>query len=190
MPAREGEALFDAAVLLPEGSVIVEIGTYCGKSAVYLGAAAAVTGGRVVTIDHHRGSEEHQVGWEYHDESLVDPHTGLIDTVSRFRRTIADAELEDVVVGIVGRSSSVAQVWNTPIDMLFVDGGHTEAAAAGDYDSWAPHVRAGGILAIHDVFPNPEDGGQAPFHIYERALADGFVDVRTVDSLRLLRKPA
>ena len=188
-PEEEGLALYDAAwATLPYGPVL-EIGTYCGKSTIYLGAAALARGGLVWTVDHHRGSEEHQPGWEYHDATLVDPAVGRIDTLPAFRRTILGAGLEEVVVAVVGRSATVAAVWERPLAMVFIDGGHTEEAAQTDYDGWAPHVITGGLLAIHDVFPDPRDGGQAPYHIYLRALEDGLVEIRHVGSLRLSPAP-
>jgi predicted O-methyltransferase YrrM len=189
MPADEAEALWDAAwAMAPEG-VILEVGTYCGKSATWLGAAARQRGGRVVTVDHHRGSEENQAGWEHHDPTLVDPDTGLMDTLPFFRRTMHTADLEDVVTAIVGRSTTVSSMWSTPLAMLFIDGGHAEEHAQNDYTGWARFVQPQGVLAIHDVFEDPADGGQAPYHVYLRAVADGFVEVRQVGSLRILRRP-
>jgi predicted O-methyltransferase YrrM len=191
LPDVEAAALRAAAAeYATAGGVIVEIGTYCGKSTVHLGHVARQCGATLVTIDHHRGSEEHQVGWEYHDASLVDAETGAFDTLPVLRRTLWHAGLEDVVVPVVGRSSTISAWWRTPADLVFIDGGHTEEAAQADYAGWAPWVRLGGALAIHDVFPDPNDGGQAPFHIYERALADGFVEVGHTDSLRVLRRPS
>jgi MMP 1-O-methyltransferase len=189
MPADEGLALHQAALDYLGDGVAVEIGTYCGKSTIYLGAAARATGGVVVTVDHHRGSEEHQPGWEYHDPDLVDPHTGRLDTLGAFRRTIADAGLEDRVVAIVGGSPVAASFWRSPLALLFIDGGHTDAAATADYEGWAPWVAVGGALVIHDVFPDPRDGGQAPYRIYQRALNSGaFREVRVVGSLRVLQR--
>ncbi|MEV5647676.1 class I SAM-dependent methyltransferase [Nocardia sp. NPDC052254] len=191
MPVDEGRALYKAVKRYAGDGIVVEIGTYCGKSAIYLGAAARETGATVYTIDHHGGSEEHQPGWEYHDTSLVDPETGRFDTVTTFRRTMVRAELTDTVIGVVGSSVTVARHWCSPIRLLFIDGGHTEEAAQRDYDGWAHWVAAGGVLAIHDVFPNPEDGGQAPFHIYRKALDSGnFREVAAVGSLRLLERSA
>jgi MMP 1-O-methyltransferase len=169
--------------------VLLEVGTYCGKSATWLGAAARDRDGRVVTVDHHRGSEENQPGWEWHDASLVDPEVGLMDTLPFFRHTMHAAGLEDVVTAVVGRSTTVSRLWSTPLAMLFIDGGHTEEHAQNDYTSWSGFVMPGGVLAVHDVFPDPADGGQAPYHVYLRALADGFTEVRHVGSLRVLRRP-
>ena len=189
MPADEGEALHRAALRYLGTGVAVEIGTYCGKSAIYLGAAARRTGGHVVTIDHHRGSEEHQPGWEYHDPSLVDPAVGLIDTLPRFRRTIAEAGAEDVVIAVVTRSEVLAPLWSTPLALLFLDGSHTEESARRDQDAWVAKLAVGGTLAVHDVFPAPADGGQAPFGVYQRVLGSGeFTELPGTGSLRLLRR--
>lgn len=189
MPADEGRTLYDTAVRYLGGGVAVEIGTYCGKSTVMLGAAAQQTGGLLFTVDHHHGSEEHQPGWEYHDTSLVDPVTGLFDTLPTLRHTLDAAGLDDHVVAIVGRSPVVARGWRTPLRLLFIDGGHTEEAAQRDFAGWAPWVEVGGALVIHDVFPDPADGGQAPFHIYRRALDCGdFQEVLSTGSMRVLER--
>lgn len=189
MPEPEGLALHQAArERLPWGPAL-EIGGYCGKSAVYLGAAARAVGGVVFSVDHHRGSEENQAGWEHHDPALVDPRTGRMDTLGHFRRTVEDAGLEDVVVAVVGESATVAAHWRTPLSLLFVDGGHGRDPAHADYAGWARWVMPGGLLAIHDVFPDPADGGRPPYEIYLRALASGaFEDHDTVGSLRVLRR--
>jgi predicted O-methyltransferase YrrM len=191
MPADEGRALYDAAVRYLDGGVGVEIGTYCGKSTVLLGAAALETGAVVYTVDHHHGSEEHQPGWEYHDASLVDPVTGLFDTLPTLRHTLDAAGLDEHLVAVVGKSPVVARGWRMPLRLLFIDGGHTEEAAQRDFDGWARWVDVGGALIIHDVFPNPDDGGQAPFHIYQRALATGaFREVAVLGSMRVLERIA
>ena len=188
MPDDEGLALHAAAQRYCVGGVAVEIGTYCGKSAVLLGHAASVRGSQVVSIDHHRGSEEQQPGWEWHDTSLVDPELGVMDTLPFARRTLARAGLDDVVTLVVGRSPDVARWWSTPLDLVFVDGGHTDEHAQNDYAGWTPWVRVGGALVIHDVFPDPADGGQAPYRIYLRALEDGFEERSVTGSLRVLER--
>ena len=189
MPAAEGLALSDAAARYSPRGPVLEIGSYCGKSTIYLAAAARAAGQLVVTVDHHRGSEEHQPGWEYHDPALVDPAIGRLDTLPSLRATLARAGLEEHVVVVVGRSADVARLWATPLGLVFIDGGHTEAAAVTDYQSWAPWVAVGGALAIHDVFPDPADGGRPPYLIYQRALASGaFTEVRAEGSLRLLER--
>ncbi|MFD4441679.1 class I SAM-dependent methyltransferase [Nocardia sp. NPDC058519] len=191
MPPDEGHALYAAARAYAGDGTIMEIGTYCGKSTVYLGAAARETGATVFTVDHHRGSEEHQPGWEYHDTTLVDPETGVFDTVTTFRRTMIRAGLTDTVTAIIGSSTAAAHIWRAPLRMLFIDGGHTEEAAQRDYDNWVHWVAGGGLLAIHDVFPDPADGGRAPFNIYRRALDSGkFTELSVTGSLRILQRTA
>ncbi|AEN09718.1 MULTISPECIES: class I SAM-dependent methyltransferase [unclassified Streptomyces] len=190
MPVREGLALYAAAAEAAAlGLPLLEVGTYCGRSTVLLAAAARAAGVTALTVDHHRGSEEQQPGWEYHDPSVADPELGLMDTLPTFRRTLHRAGLEQHVVALVGRSPQVAAVWGGRLGFVFVDGGHTDEHATGDYEGWAPKVADGGLLAVHDVFPDPADGGQAPYRIYRRALESGaFTEVSVTDSLRVLRR--
>lgn len=193
MPDDEGVALHDAALAaaaaLP-GLALLEVGTYCGKSAVYLGAAAKAAGAVLFTVDHHRGSEENQAGWEHHDRTLVDERIDRMDTLPVFRRTIHDAGLEPWVIAVVGDSPVVARHWAAPLALLFIDGGHGEEVARADYEAWVPKVAGGGLLAIHDVFPDPADGGRPPYEqIYRPALESGrFDEVGAVGSLRVLRR--
>ncbi len=189
MPDDEGLALHDAALVGAAVGPLLEIGTYCGKSAVYLGAAARAAATVVFTVDHHRGSEENQAGWPWHDPTVVDAGTGRMDTLPFFRRTIEDAGLEDVVIAVIGRSTTVARWWGRSLGFVFIDGGHAEDVAQADLVAWAPHLAVGGVLAIHDVFEDPADGGQAPFHVWQTALASGdYEDWRRTGSLRCLRR--
>ncbi|MFC4957200.1 class I SAM-dependent methyltransferase [Streptomyces mauvecolor] len=192
MPVREGLALYEAAAAAGTlGLPLLEVGTYCGRSTILLAEAARESGTVAVTVDHHRGSEEQQVGWEYHDPTVVDPEVGRMDTLPTFRRTLHAAGLEDHVIAVVGRSPQVARVWGGQLGFVFIDGGHTDEHAAADYEGWAPKLAEGGTLAIHDVFPDPVDEftGQAPYRIYLRALASGaFTEVSATDSLRVLRR--
>jgi predicted O-methyltransferase YrrM len=193
MPPDEGDALYEAALLAAShvpGRPFVEIGSYCGRSTVWLAAAAQECGTVLFAVDHHRGSEENQAGWEHHDPSVVDPRLGRMDTLPVFRLTLYEAGLEDSVIAVVGQSPAVAAHWNTPAALLFIDGGHGEEPAHLDYTGWTPHVAPGGILAIHDVFPDPADGGRPPYEqIYLPALASGrFTEVAHTGSLRVLQR--
>ncbi|MEV3979763.1 class I SAM-dependent methyltransferase [Nonomuraea sp. NPDC050227] len=189
MPPKEGLALFEAACRYGGLGPLCEIGTYCGKSAIYLGAAARHTGSVVVTVDHHRGSEEIQPGWAHHDPALMDPRFGRMDSLPFFRAAIAAAGLEEEVIAVVGRSDRVAALWNTPLGLLFIDGGHSEEPVTRDYEGWAPHVMEGGALVFHDIYPDPADGGQAPYRVYLRALESGaFREVSAEGSLRVLER--
>ncbi|HEX2565020.1 MAG TPA: class I SAM-dependent methyltransferase [Acidimicrobiales bacterium] len=190
MPVDEGQALYEAGLAVAVDGPLLEVGSYCGKSAVYLGAAARERGRVLFSVDHHRGSEENQPGWEWHEPDLVDPAVGKIDTLPLFRRTVHDAGLEGTVVAVVGDSPRVAANWATPLALLFIDGGHGEVPARSDYERWTPHVLPGGQLVIHDVFPDPAEGGRPPYEeIYRPALASGrFAEVRAVGSLRVLER--
>lgn len=195
MPDDEGLALLEAAERAGRRfadeppAVIVEIGAWCGKSTVYLGAAAEATGAVLMSVDHHRGSEENQPGWEHHDADLVDPVDGRLDTLPHWRRAMAEGRLEDVVIGMVGSSPTIAACWRTPLALCFIDGGHGEEPAWADYRGWSPWVRPGGWLAIHDVFPDPADGGRPPYELWCAALESGrFVEDGECGSLRVLRR--
>ena len=189
MPEDEGLLLHRCALQQAGQGPLLEVGTYCGKSAIYLGTAVRESGGTVFTVDHHRGSEENQAGWEHHDDSLVDDESGLMDTLPVFRRTIARAGLEDQVVAVIGKSTTVARHWRTPLALLFIDGGHAEEHAQNDYSGWAHWLMRGGLLVIHDVFPDPADGGQPPYHVFLRALAGGaFTEVEALGSMRVLER--
>lgn len=184
----EGEALYESARKSAAFGPILEIGSYCGKSTVYLGLGAREGGGQVLAVDHHRGSEENQPGQMFHDPDLADGHGGL-DTLPHFRKTMRDAGLEDVVVPVATSARQFARVWQQPLGMVFIDGGHTLDAALADYRLYAPKVAPGGILAIHDVHPDPETGGRPPYEVYELALASGlFKGLALVETLALLER--
>ena len=188
LPDDEAAALHAAALTARPG-LWLEVGTYCGKSTVHVGAAARAVGAQLATLDHHRGSEENQAGWEWHDTELVDPHTGRLETLPSLRRTLWDAGLDDVVTAIVGTTQQVGRWWTSPLDLLFLDGNHTEEVAQHDYAAFAPHVVVGGVLAVHDVFENPEDGGRPPWNVLRRAVDKGaFEQVSVTGSLRVLRR--
>jgi MMP 1-O-methyltransferase len=195
MPDDEGLALYRFA--LRAGSSVagaasfVEVGAWCGKSTLYLGAAAAESGAVLFSVDHHHGSEENQPGWEHHDPAVVDPRTGRIDTLPFWRRTVDGAGLGRSVVGVVGDSPTVASRWRTPLQFCFIDGGHGADPAWADYRGWAPQVAVGGWLAVHDVFPDPADGGRPPYELWCAALESGeFVEDGEQGSLRVLRRVA
>jgi predicted O-methyltransferase YrrM len=189
MPAEEGLALHEAGIAAGEavpGAPFVEIGSWCGKSSIYLGAAAQERETVLFAVDHHRGSEENQPGWEWHDPSLVDERTGSLDTLPAFRHTIWRAGLEGTVIAVVGDSPTVAAYWGTRCALVFIDGGHGREPAFADYEGWAHHLAPEGLLVIHDVFPDPADGGRPPYEVYLQALDEGFAEVSATGSLRVL----
>ena len=186
---NEGICLYNYALNSSKKGPILEIGSYCGKSTIYIATAAKKYSGCVYSVDHHTGSEENQVGWEYHDIELFDEETGRINSFPEFMRNLRKANLLDTVIPIVSDSSLVSRDWKIPLSMVFIDGGHTMEAAFNDFNNWKDKIIKGGILAIHDVFPNPDDGGRPPFEIYRKALSENnFKEVEAVKSLRILEK--
>lgn len=185
----EAAALYDHARDACRLGPVLEIGSYCGKSTIYLGLACREAGGTVFALDHHRGSEEHQRGELFHDPALYDAADEQMDTFREFRRNIRAAGLEEVVVPVVAGSEAAARHWRTPLGMVFIDGGHSLQAALTDYRCWEPHLLRGGVLAVHDVFEDAHAGGQAPYAVYRMARASGlFEDLGVVNTLALLRR--
>ena len=185
----EAQALERHARAVTAEGPLVEIGSWCGRSTVHIGRAAREIGRLVYAVDHHRGSEEHQPGEGYHDPELFDAELGRVDTLPEFRRTIARAGLEDTVMALVGPSQTLGRAWRGPVSYLFIDGGHAMETALGDYRAWTPHLAPGGMLLIHDVFPDPKDGGRPPYEIWKLAVASGlFEPVERVSSLEVLRR--
>jgi len=192
LPDDEAAALHHAGLVAASSGLgpLLEVGAYCGKSAVWLGAAARHGGTVLFSVDHHRGSEENQAGWDWHDPDLVDG-TGRMDTLPWWRRTIAAAGLEENVIAVVGESSVVGAAWGQPLALVFIDGGHGDDVVRADEKAWVHHVAPGGLLAIHDVFPDPADGGRPPYELYVRVLESGAFEEEHglgQGSLRVLRR--
>ena len=185
----EGEILYKYAAISASQAPCFEIGAYCGKSTVYMGSGCRQADGVLYSLDHHRGSEEHQPGEEYHDVDLMDAESGHFDSFREFRRTLKRAALEETVIPIVTTSIIAARGWVTPLSMVFIDGGHSLESALGDYRFWSRHIIQGGFLAIHDIFPDPAEGGQAPYEVWKKALASAlFEEVEIVKTLGVLRR--
>lgn len=185
----EARRLYTLALEASRSGPCLEIGSYCGKSAIYLGAACKENQAVLFSVDHHTGSEEQQPGQEYFDPDLLDKETGKIDTFRLFRKTIDDFDLQDTVIPVIGRSDVIGRAWKTPLGLIFVDGSHAYESVLKDYQIWADHVLPGGYLVFHDIFPNPADGGQAPYLVYQKAVASGLFDAEPLfKSLGVLKK--
>ncbi len=185
---EEGLRLFELALEACSLGPCLEIGSFCGKSAVYLGIACKIKERTLFTVDHHRGSEEQQPGQSYFDADLFDSNTGLIDSFQYFRATIQKAELEEVVVPMITRSHVAAKDWATPLGLVFIDGGHSYETVLTDYKCWCPHLLPGGFLVFHDIFLDSAEGGQAPLEVYKEALASGrFEELPMTKTLGVLR---
>jgi len=170
------------------GSVL-EIGTYCGKSTLNFALIAKKIGGLIYTVDHHTGSEEHQLGEEYHDEDLYDKRLKKFNTLPEFLKNLRSSNLENFIIPIISKSSDASETFSELISLLFIDGGHSLEAALSDYNSWKDKICSGGLLVIHDVFPNPQDGGRPPFEIYSKARkSKQFEDLGIYETLGILKK--
>ena len=189
MDPSEGNALYSYAKEFTSKGDALEIGSYCGKSAVYIGSAVKENKRKLYSIDHHKGSEEQQPGEEYFDPDLINKKGDGIDTLPFFLKTIKDSSLEGYVMPIVSSSEEAYEDLKINFNMIFIDGGHSEEAAQNDYRLWSEKLNIDGLLAIHDVFPNPGDGGRPPHNIFLKALESGkFEEIEMVKSLALLKK--
>ena len=186
---READQLYKLALSASEKGPCLEIGSYCGKSALYIGSACKINRSVLFSIDHHCGSEEQQPGEAYFDPDLLDRETGKIDTLRLFRKTISNFNLEDAVIPVIGRSAIIGQAWQTPLSFIFIDGSHAYDSVLADYQIWSKHLIAGGCLVFHDIFSDPAKGGQAPYHVYQIALASGlYEEMPMVESMGILKR--
>ena len=177
MDEEEAQRLYSLSLQASEMGPTLEIGSYCGKSAYIIGSACKEKKSILYSIDHHKGSEEQQPGETYFDPDLFDPASETVNTFPFFRKTLEKAGLEEVVIPIVAASQAAGKMWQTPLSMVFIDGGHSFEAACSDYLTWARHIKPKGFLIIHDIFFDPEKGGQAPRKVYEAALSSNDYEV-------------
>lgn len=184
---REAACLYRLALEAGKKGPCLEIGSYCGKSSVYLGTACKENGTVLFSLDYHTGSEEQQPGEEYFDPDLLDRESGKIDTLKFFRKTITDFDLDDVVIPVIGRSATIGRVWKTPLSLIFIDGSHAYDSVLSDYEIWGKNLMPGGYLLFHDIFSDPAKGGQAPYRVYQQAVDSGrYTEMPMCESLGIL----
>ncbi len=185
----EADRLFSLALAASNIGPCLEIGSYCGKSAIYLGTACKENKSVLFSLDHHTGSEEQQPGQEYFDPDLLNPETGKIDTLRFFLKTISQFDLENAVIPVIGRSEIVGRVWQTPLSLIFIDGSHSYESVLNDYKIWSKHLIVGGYLLFHDIFPDPAQGGQAPYLVYRKAVgSERYEEMPLYKSLGILKR--
>ena len=186
---KEAKKLQELFLNVHHLGAVLEIGTYCGKSTLNFAHVAKKINGLVFTVDHHTGSEEHQLGEEYHDEDLFDKRLNKFNTLPEFLKNIRSSNLGQFIIPVINKSSEASETFSELISMLFIDGGHSSEAAFSDYNSWKDKICSGGLLVIHDVFPNPKDGGRPPFEIYSAAQkSKEFDDLGIYETLGILKK--
>ena len=188
MPQHEGKALTKWAEQFSAKGPALEIGTFGGKSSLYIAAGSSINEQLVFTIDHHQGSEEHQTGEEYFDPDIFDAALGRVNTVPLMQSNLSQFEESRYIVPVIANANALAPIWTMQLGLLFIDGSHTEISAQNDYANWNTKIATEGALVIHDIYENPEEGGQAPFLIYQKALEDGFALHERVDTIVCLIK--
>ena len=188
MPRHEGLALTKWAENFSQCGPALEIGTFGAKSALYIAAGSSIHDELVYTIDHHSGSEEHQLGEEYFDPEIYDKKLGRVNTVPLMQTNLQQFDESNWVVPIIANANSIAPSWRSELGLLFIDGSHTEISTLNDYDNWSSKLHSHGALVIHDIYEKPEDGGQAPYLIYQKALTEGFQLYERVDTIVCLTK--
>ncbi|MDC3380414.1 class I SAM-dependent methyltransferase [Gammaproteobacteria bacterium] len=188
MPQHEGKALAKWAEQFSTKGPALEIGTFGGKSSLYIAAGSSINEQLVFTVDHHQGSEEHQTGEEYFDADIFDTALGRVNTVPLMQSNLSQFEESRYIVPMIANANALAPIWIIQLGLLFIDGSHTEISAQNDYANWNTKIVPGGALVIHDIYENPEEGGQAPFLIYQKALEDGFTLYERVDTIACLIK--
>jgi len=173
MDRSEADRLYEVSLEAAAMGPVLKIGSYCGKSGYVIGSACMQHGSVLFSIDHHRGSEEQQPGEQFFDPDLFDPVLSRVNTLPFFLETIEKTGLGNTIVPVVADSKLAGKMWKTPLAMVFIDGGHSFEAVANDYSIWSSHLIHGGFLVFHDIFWDPEKGGQAPRRVYESAIDSG-----------------
>lgn len=187
----EGMCLYELALNSSKRAPCLEIGSYCGKSAIFLAEACRISGRNpLICVDHHRGSVEQQPGQAYFDPGLYDEGQGVVDTLGWFMQNIRLAGLTDWVIPIVAHSELIGRYWKTKsLSLIFIDGSHVEADVMKDYSVWSPCLIRGGYLCFHDLFSDPTQGGLAPYHVFQFALKSRkWHFVRQVETLGILKR--
>ena len=185
---NEGIALYEEVKRVSKNNFCVEIGSYCGKSTCFIGQACKENKSKLITIDHHKGSEEQQLGELYFDAEVYDEKLGRVNTLPLLEKNLAKFDLEDVVKPLVMDSISASKIVENNADLIFIDASHTFESAESDYELWKNKIKKGGTLAIHDVYDSEDEGGQAPNKIFKESLNEGFNFIKRVKSLVLLQK--
>ena len=185
---NEGIALYEEVKRVSKNNFCVEIGSYCGKSTCFIGQACKENKSKLITIDHHKGSEEQQLGELYFDAEVYDEKLGRVNTLPLLEKNLAKFDLEEVVKPLVMDSISASKIVENNADLIFIDGSHTFESAESDYELWKNKIKKGGTLAIHDVYDSEDEGGQAPNKIFKQSLNEGFNFIKRVKSLVLLQK--
>jgi len=170
----EGAFLYRAAKQVSGRGVIVEIGSWKGKSTIWL-AKGSKDGSKVkiYAIDPHTGSPEHRDRY------------GDVWTFPEFKRNIEEAGVDDIVLPVVKTSREASKNWNYPVEFMFIDGAHDYDSVKTDFELWYPHIIYGGVIAFHDTI-----GWEGPRRLVKESVykSRNFKDIRSVGSVTYATK--
>jgi predicted O-methyltransferase YrrM len=167
----QGRALYAAAAACSGRGAIVEIGSWKGRSTVWLAHGAANAGQRIHAIDPHTGSRE-------------DPHERTLDA---FLANLERAGAASLVDPLVMTSADAERSLHGPVELLFVDGDHSPAGARSDADLWLPRIAEGGTVMFHDVATS---GYSGPRRIFQQRICRSreFHRIRRVGSMAIAER--
>jgi predicted O-methyltransferase YrrM len=170
---EQGRALYRAAAATTGRGAIVEIGSWKGRSTIWLASAARLTGRCVYAIDPHTRSNE-------------DP---LANTLAEFRANLERAGVSDAVRPLITTSAEAVAILEDPVELLFIDGDHSYDAVERDVELWLPRLIEGGVVLFHDVTTTAYSG---PRRVFRRhvCLDSHFDSIRRVGSMTVARKTA
>lgn len=144
---EEGYTLFKLAETWPIQGDTVEIGSFKGRSTCFLGSGCRMGGkGKVIAVDHFKGSPEHQKGGHEETREIVTHGS----TFSVFQNNIDRFQLGDTVAPLSGSSQEVSNIYGGKARMLFIDGDHSYQGTKADYQAWESRVQTHGIICFHD----------------------------------------
>ena len=179
---KEAKKLQELFLNVHHLGAVLEIGTYCGKSTLNFAHVAKKINGLVYTVDHHIGSEEHQLGEEYFDQENFDETLNRVNTIPLLQKNLEEVKEITNIIPIIGDANTISQSWQTRLGMLFIDGSHSFESANNDYENWKHLIEKHGALAFHDIYEDPSKGGQAPYKVFQKAIDDGFKIFDRVDT--------
>lgn len=164
--------LFRMAWRLPDAAVIVEIGSYKGRSTCCLAYACVGTKRQVYAIDTFKSG---------------DGDFSERDSLFEFKKNIEKCGLNEYVTPLVGKSVEVTRAWDKPIDLLFIDGSHVYEDVLADFRSLFPWIVPGGIVALHDV--GEGHGWPGPFRAWHENIKSQLIDIGACSTLAFGSKP-
>jgi len=189
---REGETLYNLAKNGPGKGAIVEIGSFKGKSTIYLASGSKAAGReKVYAIDTH-------MAWKEKGKTRAGIYVPKKGAFKFFLSNLRKARVEDWVVPVKEYSHKANEKWSKPIRLLFIDGSHKYLHVKLDFLLWEPFIAKGGIIALHDsheIESVKDFGRKCPWIrgpkkvVNERIIkSKRFKNIRIVDTITIATK--